>query len=225
MRGSPRPHQQKAARIRTLTPRHGGGAPSGDCTGQSTDHHATVPAQARAPRGARVGRTSSRSRMTLVERQQALLEQRGFSVAAPGGRPAAAGAGTGAGAGAGHGAGESPGSRTAPGSTPQGGLPQAGAGEQGRATLYWSSQRRAVEKRDLGHKCRECKHPFRQLGESIAVRRGARTELRYHIRCFSGADDPRTQAASSFRSGKWLGSQGTAAPRDPYRKMRTQSHW
>lgn len=165
-------------------------------------------------------RRSSRGRMTLVQRQQALLEQRGFSMGARGASP-----GIGFGAGAAAGAGSSAGAGAAALAARTGAQAHDGGGEQGRATLYWSSQRRAVEKRDLGHKCRECKQPFGELGEAIAVRRGARTELRYHVRCFSGTDDPRTQAASSFRSGKWLGSQGTTAPRDPYRKMRTQSHW
>jgi hypothetical protein len=32
-------------------------------------------------------------------------------------------------------------------------------------TVYWAFQYRTAEKKDLGHKCRECKNPFTELNE------------------------------------------------------------
>jgi len=47
---------------------------------------------------------------------------------------------------------------------------------------------------DLGHNCRECRGPFRAIGEPMTERRGARLTMRYHAECFSGFADPRSQA-------------------------------
>ncbi|CAM9515415.1 unnamed protein product, partial [Discosporangium mesarthrocarpum] len=91
---------------------------------------------------------------------------------------------------------------------------------------YWDFAFRMPGKSDLGHKCRECRHPFTNLREAIAVRRGGRIELRYHEDCFSGVADPRSQPSSSANTGKFVKSlQGTEAPQEIYRKMRTRGHW
>ena len=50
-----------------------------------------------------------------------------------------------------------------------------------------------VEKKDLGHTCRECRRPFTTIGEPLTERRGARISNRYHAECFSGFADPRSQ--------------------------------
>ena len=47
-----------------------------------------------------------------------------------------------------------------------------GAGDE---TGYWDYQHRVVEKKDLGHRCRECRKPFRRIGDPLTERRGART--------------------------------------------------
>jgi hypothetical protein len=90
---------------------------------------------------------------------------------------------------------------------------------------YWAYSSRPALAKDLGHTCRECKQPFTQLGEEIALRRGGRIELKYHSQCFSWQEDPRTQQQSSFNQGKWQGSQQVHAPREMYRKMRTGTHF
>eukprot|EP00667_Euglena_gracilis_P022530 EG_transcript_25105 len=90
--------------------------------------------------------------------------------------------------------------------------------------MYWASSTRAVEARDLGHTCRECKQKFNRLGETIVIRRGGRIEMRYHEACFSGDDDPRTQAHSSAQD-RWDGHVSAAAPKEMFRKMRTASHF
>ena len=98
-----------------------------------------------------------------------------------------------------------------------------GAGDD---TLYWDYHHRAVEKSDLGHKCRECKRPFQRLGEPMTERRGARVSMRYHAACFSGFADPRSQLGSSTHSGKLAGTQLDAAPTGKAGpKMRTSSHF
>ena len=50
-----------------------------------------------------------------------------------------------------------------------------GAGDE---TAYWDYQHRVVEKKDLGHRCRECRMPFRALGNPLTERRGARTSCK-----------------------------------------------
>ena len=50
-----------------------------------------------------------------------------------------------------------------------------GAGDE---TGYWDYQHRVVEKKDLGHRCRECRMPFRSLGDPLTERRGARTSCK-----------------------------------------------
>lgn len=55
--------------------------------------------------------------------------------------------------------------------------------------------------------------------------RGGRIELKYHANCFSGVADPRSQKGSSFNKGIWAGSQQMHAPKDKYKKMRTDSHF
>jgi hypothetical protein len=103
----------------------------------------------------------------------------------------------------------------------------AGLGEEmvtAQETRYWAFAHRQVTSRDIGHSCRECKVPFKALGETITVRRGGRIELRYHVKCFSGWADPRTQ--NSATSGKWGERvKETKAPVGTYNKMRTSSHW
>ena len=84
-----------------------------------------------------------------------------------------------------------------------------GAGDD---TQYWDFQHRAVEKHDLGHRCRECRMPFTSIGDLLTERRGARLSMRYHAACFSGYADPRSQATSSHHVGVLAGSQLDAAP-------------
>eukprot|EP00906_Rhabdomonas_costata_P010114 RCo014212 len=91
-------------------------------------------------------------------------------------------------------------------------------------TAYWDFIHRPVEPRDLGHTCKQCKRPFRSVGETIAVRRGGRIELRYHMECFSGHADPRSQSQSSA-TDRWQGHVGPVAPKEPFRKMRTASQF
>lgn len=97
----------------------------------------------------------------------------------------------------------------------------------GDSTLYWDFLHRTVAKNDLGHVCRECRKPFTQLGAELVERRGARLALRYHKECFSGLADPRSQPQGPFQSGKWAGSTAVRdeAPYEPFRKMRTTSHF
>ena len=98
-----------------------------------------------------------------------------------------------------------------------------GAGDD---TGYWDFQHRTVEAKDLGHRCRECKRPFRHLGDPLTERRGARVSMRYHAECFSGYADPRSQAASSHHTGHLAGTQFDAAPTNKAgSKMRTGSHF
>ena len=59
-------------------------------------------------------------------------------------------------------------------------------------SAYWAYEIRPLEKCHIGHTCKECKKPFTNLSESIAIRRGGRIELKYHLKCFSGEADPRT---------------------------------
>ena len=97
-----------------------------------------------------------------------------------------------------------------------------GAGDE---TAYWDYQHRAVEKQDLGHKCRECRRPFTTIGEPLTERRGARLSMRYHASCFSGFADPRSQLSSSTHVGKLAGTQLEAAPNSKTGKMRTSQHF
>jgi hypothetical protein len=98
-----------------------------------------------------------------------------------------------------------------------------GAGDE---TGYWDFTHRSVEVNDLGHTCRECKKPFRALGEPLTERRGARTSMRYHAECFSGFADPRSQAGSSHAVGHLAGTQFVAAPTfKAGNKMRAGSHF
>lgn len=60
-------------------------------------------------------------------------------------------------------------------------------------TKYWQWAPREATRVDLGHTCKECKKPFTKINEPIAIRRGGRIELKYHMKCFSGEADPRTQ--------------------------------
>uniref|UniRef100_A0A7S2TQT0 PARP-type domain-containing protein n=1 Tax=Lotharella oceanica TaxID=641309 RepID=A0A7S2TQT0_9EUKA len=91
---------------------------------------------------------------------------------------------------------------------------------------YWQHRYRPCVARDLGHTCRECKRPLTKIGETIAIRRGGRIEMRYHEACFSGESDPRTQKKASHKQGKWVRCvAGTKAPLGKYKKMRTTSHW
>ena len=96
-----------------------------------------------------------------------------------------------------------------------------GSGDSG----YWDYREREATSRDLGHSCRECKLAFSHIGEPIAVRRGARIEMRYHVACFSGAADPRSQNGSSYTTGHLAGTQSHLPPAQPFHKMRTASHW
>ena len=74
----------------------------------------------------------------------------------------------------------------------------------GDSTGYWDYQHRNTVTKDLGHTCRECKRPFKKLGEPLTERRGARTSMRYHAECFSGFADPRSQSSSSMQEPNYL---------------------
>jgi hypothetical protein len=102
--------------------------------------------------------------------------------------------------------------------------PSAGAGD---APGYWQFVHRLTTRNDLGHVCRECRQPFTRLGEELAERRGARLALRYHLGCFSGLADPRSQPRCPYREGKWAGSGvlSARAPAEPFYKMRTATHF
>ena len=82
----------------------------------------------------------------------------------------------------------------------------------GDETGYWDYQHRLSTRADLGHRCRECKRPFERVGEPLTERRGARVSMRYHAECFSGFADPRSQASSSHHVGRLAGLQLAAAP-------------
>ncbi|CAM9439576.1 unnamed protein product [Chrysoparadoxa australica] len=94
-------------------------------------------------------------------------------------------------------------------------------------SMYWDSRPRPMLVKDLGHHCRECRQPFTSLKEGdIMVRRGGRIELRYHLKCFSGENDPRSQHRGTAQEGQWVSLlKGTKAPNEMYKKMRTRSHW
>ena len=98
-----------------------------------------------------------------------------------------------------------------------------GAGDD---TGYWDYKHRESTRSDLGHNCRECREPFRAIGEPMTERRGARVSMRYHAECFSGFADPRSQATSSHHVGRLAGSQFEAAPRRKAdSKMRSAAHF
>ena len=98
-----------------------------------------------------------------------------------------------------------------------------GAGDD---TNYWDFQHREVTAKDLGHTCRECRQPFRFIGDPLTERRGARIASRYHAECFSGFADPRSQAQSSHHTGRLAGTQIDAAPAlKATSKMRTGAHF
>ena len=101
----------------------------------------------------------------------------------------------------------------------------AARGDVSSDSAYWSCRQKRAGAVDVGHACKECKQPFTAVGEPLWVRRGGRIELRYHAACFSGEADPRTQAHGSYKTGHLAGSQAPAAPQQPFRKMRTSSHW
>lgn len=162
------------------------------------------------------GQKPHSKRLTLLERQQALLEEKGFSKRTtpttkrtnPSLHPAITTASAVA-------------TSAAPATTTA--AASVGAGDE---TQYWDYQHRRVERKDLGHKCRECKQPFATLGAPLSERRGARISQRYHAQCFSGFADPRSQAQSSAHTGRLAGTQLAAAPRaKAAHKMRTASHF
>eukprot|EP00392_Amoebophrya_sp_AT5.2_P010235 g10288.t1 len=95
----------------------------------------------------------------------------------------------------------------------------------GDDTPYWDYQHRQALRSDLGHMCRECRKPFTRVGEPITERRGSRISTRYHAECFSGYADPRSQARSSTHEGNLVGTQYEAAPDQVFNKMRTGSHF
>lgn len=124
---------------------------------------------------------------------------------------------------------KSVGSRKAPSVHPSVGGVSLGLSEStigaGDDTAYWDYQHRQVEKKDLGHKCHECKQLFKQIGDPLTERRGARISMRYHGECFSGFADPRSQARSSHHEGNLAGTQLDAAPGQVTSKMRTSKHF
>eukprot|EP00466_Bigelowiella_natans_P014272 jgi/Bigna1/126617/aug1.3_g1325 len=96
--------------------------------------------------------------------------------------------------------------------------------EAEHSSEYWKHRYRPCVARDLGHSCRECKKPFKKIGELIAIRRGGRIEMRYHKACFSGNSDPRSQSKGTHLHGKWADKVSKKAPKGRYQKMRTTAH-
>ena len=64
---------------------------------------------------------------------------------------------------------------------------------------YWTIGYTIMQR--YGHNCREC-HQAITKGEKIIYRDGRRIRLMYHVNCFSGTADPRTQSGSSFNEGR-----------------------
>lgn len=52
-----------------------------------------------------------------------------------------------------------------------------------------------------GFSCRECKKLI-PIKAKMAIRDGRKMRLFYHLECFSGKSDPRTQSGSSYNSGE-----------------------
>ncbi|KAF5827677.1 hypothetical protein DUNSADRAFT_256 [Dunaliella salina] len=59
--------------------------------------------------------------------------------------------------------------------------------------------------------CRECKGMINK-GEPCYARDGRRIRLFYHDRCFSNADDPRSQPSTKEKTAKYGTSIGASAP-------------
>ena len=67
-------------------------------------------------------------------------------------------------------------------------------------TDYWTVS--YGEANRMGWSCRSCKKAIMK-GEKIAVRDGRKIRLNYHVNCFSGESDPRTQKGSTANKGKF----------------------
>ena len=82
---------------------------------------------------------------------------------------------------------------------------------------YWTVHQ--TEACRFGFLCREC-HKSINKGETIMIRDGRRIRLMYHMHCFSGSADPRTQKGSSYNAGRLPRSAfSSSAPPTKY-KMR-----
>eukprot|EP00727_Mastigamoeba_balamuthi_P003758 m51a1_g1338 hypothetical protein (87) ;mRNA; r:319192-319556 len=62
---------------------------------------------------------------------------------------------------------------------------------------YWRVEERTAD--SARNMCRECRK-YILKGERYILRQGKRIWLCYHIGCYSGATDPRTQDQSSYRT-------------------------
>jgi hypothetical protein len=65
---------------------------------------------------------------------------------------------------------------------------------------YWTVSSGVASR--TGWSCRECRQVIAK-GEAIRVRDARKMRFFYHDACFSGDADPRTQASSTFHTGKF----------------------
>ena len=75
----------------------------------------------------------------------------------------------------------------------------------------------------MGWSCRSCKRGIMK-GEKIAVRDGRKLRLTYHLNCFSGDSDPRTQKGSSYNEGRQTFTQQEAPKDKGYGKWSVNSY-
>ena len=74
---------------------------------------------------------------------------------------------------------------------------------------YWTVSRGVAVRN--GFSCRECKKCI-DKGLPIVVRDGRKMRFFYHLECFSGDADPRTQQSSTFNEGKFQEAISKKAP-------------
>ena len=75
--------------------------------------------------------------------------------------------------------------------------------------LYWTVSYGVSER--MGMSCRECRGAIHK-GQRYVARDGRKIRLCYHLDCFSGEADPRTQSQSSYTTGSHGNIISNAAP-------------
>ena len=83
------------------------------------------------------------------------------------------------------------------------------AGPKPSDQLYWTVTYGVSDR--MGLCCRECRATINK-GERYACRDGRRIRMCYHLKCFSGEADPRTQRGSSYHTGSLKDVISEAAP-------------
>eukprot|EP00741_Cyanophora_paradoxa_P022069 tig00021434_g21304.t1 len=84
-------------------------------------------------------------------------------------------------------------------------------------TEYWTvSQGTAIR---TGWSCRECKEVIMK-GSPVIVRDGRKMRFFYHVECYSGEADPRSQEHSSYHQGRFSVSE-TAPSKKGFGKWST----